>query len=116
MLTIGALDAYGADTQAGLARCLNDETLYFALVEMLINDCRFEVLSAAVQATDVKRALYAAYALSGTASSLALTPLADQIEKMILCLQVQGDGAVLEKQLRFIEKGLEQLKRIDMEA
>ena len=38
MLTIEALNAYGADTQAGLRRCLGDESFYLGLVEMLVCD------------------------------------------------------------------------------
>ena len=114
MLTIDALDAYGADTRAGLARCLNNERFYLGLVEMLMNDARFDTLCAAVENMDTLVALHTAYALSETASSLALRPLAQQFEQMILCLQLQGDSAVLEKQLRIIRTGMEKLRMIDM--
>lgn len=114
MLTIDALREYGADTQAGLAQCLNDESFYLGLVEMLMNDDRFDELFMAVRAMDMRRALHAAYALADTAASLALKPLVDQIDMMILCLQVRGDIAVLEKQLKIVEVGLEKLRMIDM--
>ena len=114
MLTLDALKAYGADTQAGLTRCLNDEAFYLGLVEMLLNDERFDSLFMAVRAMNVRQALHEAYALSQTANSLALNPLANQIEMMILCQQIRGDSEVLDKQLRIIEAGLEQLRQIDM--
>ena len=114
MLTIDALREYGADTQAGLARCLNDESFYLGLVEMLMNDERFDELFLAVQAMDIHRALHTAYALADTAASLALKPLVDQIDMMILCLQIRGDSAVLEKQLKIVEVGLEKLRMIDL--
>lgn len=114
MLTIEALKAYGADTKAGLSRCLNNERFYLGLVEMLLNDERFEVLGRAVKNMDAGHALHAAYALSDTASGLALNPLAAHIEQMILCLQVQGDNAVLDKQLRIIRSSLDQLRLIDI--
>lgn len=113
MLTIDALKAYGADTQAGLARCLNDEALYLGLVEMLMNDRRFDSLFVAVETMEIERALHEAYALSETASGLALTPIVEQLEQMILSLQVKGDSAVLDKQLRIVRMGLEQLRSID---
>ena len=94
MLTIDALNAYGADTRAGLARCLNNERFYLGLVEMLMNDARFDTLCAAVENMDTLLALHTAYAL--------------------LCLQLQGDSAVLEKQLRIIRTGMEKLRMIDM--
>lgn len=115
MLSIEALKAYGADTRAGVARCLNDERFYLGLVEMLMYDDRFDILTRAVEIMDMPQALHAAYALSETATSLALRPLADQIDQMILCLHVRGDSAVLDKQLRLIQMGLDELRTIDMD-
>lgn len=113
MLTMDALREYGADTQAGLARCLNDESLYLGLVEMLMNDHRFEDMCLAVQTMSQRHALHEAHALWETASSLALRPLAEQLERMILCLQLRGDSAVLEKQLKLARMSMEKLRKID---
>lgn len=115
MLTIEALRAYGADTQSGLAQCLNDESFYLGLVEMLINDARFEEMCLAVETLGIRHALHEAYALWETASSLALTPLAEQFEQLILCLQLRGDSAVLEKQLGLLRMNMEKLRSIDRE-
>ena len=115
MLTMDALKEYGADTQAGLARCLNDEALYLGLVEMLMNDQRFEDMCMVTEALSIRHALHEAYALWETASGLALRPLADQLEQMILCLQLRGDSAVLERQVRLIRLNMEKLRAIDRE-
>ena len=32
MLTIDKLNAFGADTQTGLGRCMNNEAFYFRLI------------------------------------------------------------------------------------
>lgn len=112
MLTIEVLRACGADTKAGLAQCLNDESLYLSLVGMLLNDGRFEALAQAVKSVDAHNALHLAHGLLETASGLALTPLAQRLEQMVLCLQLQGDSAVVEKEWRIIELGLEQLRLI----
>ncbi|MBR1558749.1 MAG: Hpt domain-containing protein [Clostridia bacterium] len=112
MLTIDALKAYGANTRAGLDRCLGSESFYLGLVEMLICDEKFDILQAAVAERDVSACLHVAYALSDTAESLGLTPLSQQLEQMVLCLQLQGDGAVLDKQLALVERGLDVLKDI----
>ena len=115
MLTTEALRAYGADTRAGLAQCLNDERLYLGLVEMLMNDRRFDELWMAVQTMEMDRAIHEAHALSDIAASLALTPLVEQLDMMILCLQIKGDSAVLEKQLNNLGTALEKLRKIDLE-
>ena len=113
MLTMNALRGYGADTQVGLARCMNDESLYLGLVEMLMNDRRFEEMCLAVETLGIRHAMHEAHALLETASSLALTPLAEQLEQMILCLQLRGDSAVLEKQVRLLRLNMEKLREID---
>ena len=50
MITIEALAAYGADTQAGLARCMGMKDFYLRLVNMELNDQNFDKLSAAMAA------------------------------------------------------------------
>lgn len=75
MLTIDALKAYGANTEEGLARCFNNESFYFRLVEMGLNDQNFDRLQAAVAEGDAKGAFEAAHALKGSTGNLALTPI-----------------------------------------
>ena len=113
MLTIEALNAYGADTHSGIARCLNDEAFYLGLIEMLINDDKFNMMSQAIRQRDIASALHLAYVLGDTATNLALLPLAEQIEKMILCLQIPGDSAVLDKQLGQVMHWHDMLRTID---
>lgn len=113
MLTIEALKAYGADTQKGLLRCMNDEAFYLDLVKKLMHDERFDGLRTSVTNVNLELALHQAHALSEMATSLALRPLAEQIDQMILCLQIQGDSAVLERQMRNIQTGLDTLRSID---
>jgi len=114
MLTIEALNAYGANTRAGIARCMNDEPFYLGLIEMLINDEKFEYLDRAIKQRNLEMGLILACALAETASSLGLRPLAEQIEKMILCLQLKGDSAVLDKQLKQIKHWYLKLRDIDI--
>ncbi len=112
MLTIEALNAYGADTQAGLRRCLGDESFYLGLVEMLVCDEKFELLAAAVRQRELSACLCLAYALMDTAAGLGLTPLTEQLEKLILCLRLAGDGAVLDKQHGLLARTLLPLQAI----
>ncbi len=75
MLTIDALRAFGADTAAGLGRCMNNESFYLRLVGMALSDGSFDRLSEAVAAGDGKAAFEAAHSLKGVLGNLSLTPL-----------------------------------------
>ena len=44
MVTIEKLNAFGADTSEGLARCYNNETLYLRLINMLPKEKNFDKL------------------------------------------------------------------------
>ena len=112
MLTIDALKAYGADTRAGIKRCLGCEAFYLGLVEMLVCDENFELLATAVKQRDAEACLIFAYALADTADSLALSPLGEQLDKFIVCLQVRGDSAVVDRLYMLVCRGLEALRRI----
>ena len=82
MITIDALQAFGADIKQGLTRCMNNETFYLRLVSKAIHDANFEKLDAAVRSGDLKAAFEAAHALKGVMGNLALTPLYNQISEM----------------------------------
>jgi HPt (histidine-containing phosphotransfer) domain-containing protein len=75
MLTIDALRRYGANTEEGLGRCLNNEAFYLRLVNMAIDDAGFEKLASAAEAGDAKAVFEAAHALKGSLGNLALTPV-----------------------------------------
>ena len=55
-VTIEALEAYGADVNAGLARCLGMQDFYLKLVDMELKDENFERLDRALAAQDVREA------------------------------------------------------------
>ena len=75
MLTIEALKQYGADTEEGLKRCINNEAFYLKMVNMGLDDANFDRLQRAVAAGDAREAFEAAHTLKGIAGNLALTPL-----------------------------------------
>lgn len=75
MLTIDALRSFGADVDSGLGRCMDNESFYFRLVKMALEDASFERLSAAAASGDVKAAFEAAHSLKGVLGNLSLTPL-----------------------------------------
>ena len=53
MLTIDKLKQFGANTDEGLGRCLNNEAFYLRLVAKALDDASFDRLSAAVDAGDI---------------------------------------------------------------
>ena len=75
MLTIDALRAWGADTDSGLRRCMNNEAFYLKLVEKTAGDPTFGQLKEAVKAGDLAHGFELAHALKGVTANLSLTPL-----------------------------------------
>lgn len=112
MLTIDALNGYGANTQEGLTQCLGSESFYLGLVEMLICDERFEILAAAGVERNAEACKHIAHALAETAASLGMTRLQQRLEQMLLCLYLAGDFAVLDKQLAMIQRERDILRKI----
>ena len=75
MITLETLNAYGADTKSGLARCMNNEAFYLRMVNMELKDQNFAKLAAAMAAGDATGAFEAAHAIKGAAGNLSLTPI-----------------------------------------
>ena len=75
MMTIDTLKAFGANTEEGLGRCMNNEAFYFRLVGMSVQDANFARLQEAVASHDLDAAFEASHALKGVLGNLALTPL-----------------------------------------
>lgn len=82
MLTIDVLKEYGADVNAGLTRCLNNETFYLGLVGRALDDPSFEKLDAAVATNDIKAIFEISHTLKGVLGNLSLTPLFDIASEM----------------------------------
>lgn len=91
MLSLEALTAYGADTGAGLRRCMNNESFYLRLVGMVPTDKNFEALRAALSQGDRRAAFAAAHALKGAVGNLALTPLYACAGELTELLRGEGD-------------------------
>ncbi|MCR4770683.1 MAG: Hpt domain-containing protein [Oscillospiraceae bacterium] len=75
MLTIDALRRFGAKTEEGLGRCLNDEGFYLDLVKMVLEEKGFEKLASSLERGDWQAAFEAAHSLKGSLGNLALTPI-----------------------------------------
>ena len=74
-MTLEDLKAYGANTEEGLARCMNNEAFYLRMVNLALADKNFDVLKQAMDAGDARAAFEAAHALKGSIGNVALTPI-----------------------------------------
>lgn len=102
MITLEALNQYGADTREGLSRCINNEAFYLRMVGMGLADKNFERLSAALASGDAKEAFEAAHALKGVMGNLSLTPLYKPLSELTELLRGKdelGDVGELYSQI-----------------
>lgn len=74
-MTIADLAAFGANTNEGLQRCLNNEDFYLRMVKKVPGDANFQKLYDAMTAGDQASAFDAVHAIKGISANLALTPL-----------------------------------------
>lgn len=91
MITIEALKAFGADTDDGLARCMNNQDFYFKLIGKALDDKNFKALEDALEIRDLKAAFEAAHSLKGVLGNLALTPLYETVYEMTELLRSGRD-------------------------
>ena len=112
MITLEALAAYGADTKAGLARCMNNEGFYLRLVNMELADENFIRLREAMEAGDARAAFEAAHALKGAVGNLALTPIYDPVSRLTELLRSADTVSDPEGLLSAVLKACEELKAL----
>lgn len=91
MLTIDNLKKLGADTESGLARCVNNEEFYLKMVGLSLQDDKFEKLRSAIEAGDLDSAFEAAHALKGVLGNVGLTQLFEPVSEMTEELRGRND-------------------------
>ncbi len=79
MLTLEKLNAFGADVESGLKRCVNKESLYLRLVKTVPGNEGFANLRDAVAAGDYEAAFQAAHGLKGITTNLSLDSLSKPV-------------------------------------
>ena len=75
MITIDKLKQWGANTEEGLQRCMNNEALYLKLVNMFLANNSYNELKEAIAHEDLDKAFQASHALKGVLGNLSFTPL-----------------------------------------
>jgi HPt (histidine-containing phosphotransfer) domain-containing protein len=91
MITMDGLKALGADTAAGLARCINDEGFYLKMVGLALQDANFDQLKEAIDAGDLDAAFEKAHALKGVMGNVGLTSLFDLTSEITEELRARKD-------------------------
>lgn len=91
MLTIDALKQFGADTNDGLTRCMNNEAFYLKLVGKVVDDKSFEALENAVAEKNLDAAFEAAHLLKGVLGNLSLTPIYEPVYEILELLRARKD-------------------------
>lgn len=91
MLTIDALKQFGADTDDGLSRCMNNEAFYFKLISKVMEDKNFKTLEEAIAANNLDSAFEAAHSLKGVLGNLALTPVYEPVFEITELLRAKSD-------------------------
>ena len=90
-MTIDMLTVYGANTEEGLNRCMNNESFYLRMVKMIPGDGNFQKLYDAIEAGDLDTAFEAAHALKGSTGNLALTPIFAPVSEITELLRTRTD-------------------------
>ena len=112
MLTLEGLKAFGADTDAGMTRCMNNESFYFRLISMALESNDYDRLAGALAEKALDAAFEAAHALKGVLANLALDPMLKPASEMTELLRARTDtdySAYLEELMTQKDK-LQQLK------
>ena len=108
MLTIDSLKAFGANTEEGMGRCLNNEAFYLRLVKMIPQDKNFERLYDCLGSGDLNGAFEAAHALKGALGNLSLTPIYNKAVEIteLLRSRTQMDYAPLAAEIKALQAKL----------
>lgn len=90
-MTMEMLAAFGANTEEGLKRCMNNEAFYLRMVKMIPGDASFQKLYDAIDAGNLDAAFEAAHALKGSTGNLSLSPIFDPVSEITELLRAKKD-------------------------
>ena len=82
MVDIRSLEAIGANTKEGLARCLNNEAFYLKLVNKVIDDNKYPLLEEAIKNDDLDKAFEIVHSMKGVYGNLSLTPIYEKASEI----------------------------------
>ena len=91
-MTIDDLMAFGANTQDGMQRCLNNADFYLRMVKKVPSDANFQNLCEAMAAGDQAAAFDAVHAIKGIAANLGLTPILTPAAELTEILRARSNA------------------------
>ncbi len=91
MITVEKLKSFGADTEDGIARCLDNEGFYLMLVQSAVTDEQISALEKQITEKKLDSAFETAHALKGVYANLSLTPLYEIICEITEHLRSRDD-------------------------
>lgn len=75
MITIEKLKAFGANTDEGVQRCMNNVDFYLMLVNKSLANNQIPSLEDAINSGDLQKGFEIAHVMKGVFGNLSLTPL-----------------------------------------
>ena len=98
-MTIEDLKTFGANTQEGLARCMNNEAFYLRMIDLALKSEHFDQLTAALEAGNLEQAFEVAHSWKGVLGNLSLTPVYEPVSEIteLLRSRTQTDYSDLLK-------------------
>ena len=112
MITLDKLKEFGADTDEGLARCMNNEDFYLKMVGMGIADERFDTIKDVLDSGDYEAAFEVAHALKGVLGNLALSPIYDPMSEMTELLRANDQSADIMSYYNQMKTELDRLRKL----
>ncbi|MDD3252438.1 MAG: Hpt domain-containing protein [Lachnospiraceae bacterium] len=93
----------GCDIDGALERFLQDEEFYLECYEQVMADENFEGLGDALKAHNVEQAFDCAHALKGVIANMGLTPVFNQLAKIVEPLRAGKDEGLLEPYQKLLD-------------
>jgi len=91
MLTLEALKEYGANTEDGMKRCMDNRDFYIRLIGKALENKGFKELEDHIAAGDLDNAFETAHSLKGVLGNLALTPIYDPVCELTELLRARSE-------------------------
>lgn len=105
------LEEWGCDVAGTKRRFLNDEALYMACLNGVLDDNSFERLGAALEKHDCKQAFEATHNIKGFLANMGLTPMYNIAVKIVEPLR-KGTVTGHEENYKALMEGKEKLAKI----
>lgn len=108
-----ALRVWGCDVDGAMERMADDEEFYMECLQSVADDPYFSRLKTALDKKDIPGGFDAAHTLKGVLANVGLTPMFDQVVKIVTPLRAGSDEDLsgLYQQLMEMKAHLDQILR-----